>query len=243
MKSTLLEIKNRIAQYGYHRYIVNQSNIPRYSYTIGLSESIGFELIFGGAIFYEDNHILELIFKGIIESIKKNKENKNIYLNELGNFELKEVDYSWSSLLMLGAIDYYNNNQIISYQIFPIDEDKFTLDTPDMSKAWNKDNVVWKYLDEKVVWEYSIPENSIAITDLAVLRGSRLTEYFRYETEEWEIFSSNGELIPKELIRIVPISVLINIDSSILSFLNEPIGKGKFRDSSNIENNTWYDWE
>jgi hypothetical protein len=243
MKNALLEIKKRIADYGFHRYIVKQSITPRYSYTIGLSESIGFELILGGAMFYEENQILESIFNRIIEKIKKDDKIRNIYLDELGSFELKEVDYSWSSLLMLGAYDYYKKNEIKSFQIFPIDTDKYTLDTPDMSQPWNKDNVVWKYLDEKITWEYSIPENSIAITDLDTLRGGRLTEYFRYDNTEWEIFSSNGELIPKEFIRIVPISVLINIDPSILDFLCEPVGKGKFRDSSDLENDNWYIWE
>ena len=243
MKNALLEIKKRRADYGFHRYIVKQSITPRYSYTIGLSESIGFELILGGAMFYEENQILESIFNRIIEKIKKDDKIRNIYLDELGSFELKEVDYSWSSLLMLVAYDYYKKNEIKSFQIFPIDTDKYTLDTPDMSQPWNKDNVVWKYLDEKITWEYSSPENSIAITDLDTLRGGRLTEYFRYDNTEWEIFSSNGELIPKEFIRIVPISVLINIDPSILDFLCEPVGKGKFRDSSDLENDNWYIWE
>jgi hypothetical protein len=243
MKDIFIEIKNRIEKYGYHRHLVKPVKTPRYSYTIGLLNNLGFELLLGGAIFFENNDELEVIFKGIIKVLLKDKKARKFHLKDLGNFELREVDSSWSSLIMLGALDYYNLDKIKALQIFPIDIEKSTLDTPDMSKPWDQDNLTWKYLDEKISWKYDVPESSVVITNLDALRGCRLTEYFRFELNEWEIFSGNGAKEPKESIRIVPLSVLIGIDPSIENFLNDPVGKGKFRDSSNENNMIWYNWE
>jgi hypothetical protein len=243
MKDILIEIKNRIEKYGYHRYLVKSFKTPRYSYTIGLYNSLGFELLFGGVIFFEKNDELEVIFKGIIKVLLKNKKARKFHIKDLGNFELREVDSSWSSLMMLGVLDYYNLDEIKAFQIFPIDIEKSTIDIPDMSKPWDQENLTWKYLNEKISWKYDVPESSLVITNLDALRGCRLTEYFRFEINEWEIFSGNGAKEPKESIRIVPLSVLIGIDPSIENFINDPVGKGKFRDSSNENNMIWYNWE
>ncbi|MCH6200354.1 hypothetical protein MMU07_12250 [Aquiflexum sp. LQ15W] len=243
MKDIFIEIKNRIDKYGYHRYLIKPHKTPRYSYTIGLLNSLGFELLLGGAIFYENTDDLELIFKGIINVLLKDKKARKIHLKDLGNFEIREVDSSWSSLMMLGALDYYNLERINTFQIFPIDNEKSTLDTPDMTKPWGQDNKTWKYLDDTISWNYDVPESSLVFTNLDALRGCRLTEYFRFELNEWEIFSGNGAKEPKKSIRIVPLSVLIGIDSSIENIINDPVGKGKFRDSSNENNMIWYNWE
>ncbi len=243
MKDILVSIKNRIDKYGFHRYIVNQRTTPRYTYTIGLKDNIGFELILGGSMFFETNEELDIIFEFIIKSLTQDKDKRKFNILNLGNFELKKVDFSWSTLMMLGALDYYNVNKIRAFQIIPTDKEKYTIDTPNMSSPWSEKDIAWKYLSENVLWNHMIPENAVAITNLNALRGHRLTEYFRFENDEWEIFSGNGALEAKELIRIVPLSVLISADLSIEAFINDPVGKGKYRDSSDENNLTWYNWE
>jgi hypothetical protein len=143
---------------------------------------------------------------------------------------------------MLGAIDYYNSKNINAFQIVPIDDNHKTIDIPDMSLPWSKQDEIWKYLKDNLNWEFSISENAIAITNLKALYGFRLTEFYRFEEDEWEIFSGNGSLESKESIRIVPITVLLKGDPTIRDFLNLEVGMGKFRDLNNESNQNWYDW-
>lgn len=145
--------------------------------------------------------------------------------------------------MMLGALDYYKIDKICALQIIPVDIEKYTLDIPNMSKPWSSEDKIWKYLSNEISWEYDVPKHSIAITNLKALKGYRLTEYFRFESDEWEIFSGNGASEPKDNLRIVPLSVLIGIDASIEGFINNPVGKGKYRDSLDENNSTWYNWE
>lgn len=167
---------------------------------------------------------------------------KNFKIKSLGNFKLQKSDSSWNKLLMLGAIDYYSTDDVESYQIVPLDVEKQTIDIPDMSIPWSDQDLCWRYACDLVEWPYHIPEGSIAITNLSALYGGRLTEFFRFEDDEWEIFSGNGALEPVEAIRMVPVSVLIKCDPGISNFINDPVGKGKFRDSSNVDDDQWYEW-
>ncbi len=51
-ESALNEDWRNIAEYGFHTYVVTGSGKPHYGYTIGLTESLGRELILAGAYFY-----------------------------------------------------------------------------------------------------------------------------------------------------------------------------------------------
>lgn len=243
MNQVLKDIEIVIKQYGYFRYNVIQDLTPNYSYTIGLTDRLGFELVAGGMNYFQSDEEVQNIFDLIIDKLFIDSEVRIFDLKEAGIFKLVKVDDSWTSLMMLGAMDYYKNSKIIALQIIPSNPVKFTFDTPDMSKCWSSTNLTWKYLDDSLSWDYDIPKNSRAITNLAALKGKRLTEFYRYEIDEWEIFAGNGSLEIKEAIRIVPISVLIGLDNSILDFISEPVGKGKYRDSSDKNNYTWYNWE
>lgn len=243
MKDDLIVIKKNIEKYGYHRYVVKQNLTPRFSYTIGLIESLGYELILCGSIYFETFEQLDEIFDETIKILLRDKDKRFFKINDLGDFKIKEVNYSWSSLMMLGALDYFKIDKICALQIIPADIEKYTLDTPDMSKPWCSDDKIWKYLSDDVSWEHNVPKHSVAITNLKALKGFRLTEYFRFESDEWEIFSGNGASEPKHNIRIVPLSVLIGIDPTIEGFINNPVGTGKYRDSLDENNLTWYNWE
>ncbi len=243
MKQALQNIEGIISKYGFFRYYVMADTTPRFSYTIGLTESIGFELIVGGMMYFETNEALEVVFNAIIEALRKDNKTKNFNLNELGTFTLAKVHNSWISKMMLGAIDYYGREDIQAFQILPTDVEITTKDIPDMTKKWSSNNLIWKYLDKNQLWKYEIPKNSTAITNLDALKGARLTEYFRYELNQWEIFAGNGAKEPQESLRIVPLCTLIGIDKSIEKFIHDPIGKGKFKDASDQHNDTWYAWE
>ena len=60
-EAALNEIRQNIAESGFHVYGVTGSGEPHYGYTIGLSESLGAELILAGAYFYELNEVGKVI--------------------------------------------------------------------------------------------------------------------------------------------------------------------------------------
>ncbi len=50
----LEKIKHNIESHGFHMYLVMGGLTPRFVYSIGLSPVIGFEIVFAGAIFYDN---------------------------------------------------------------------------------------------------------------------------------------------------------------------------------------------
>jgi hypothetical protein len=55
-------IRENIACSGHHTYVVSAGGqTPRFAYTIGVSESIGVELILAGAIFYMKDDLVTII--------------------------------------------------------------------------------------------------------------------------------------------------------------------------------------
>jgi len=51
-KQALDDIRENIVRSGYHVYLVFGGTTPRFAYTIGVSETLGFELVLAGAVFY-----------------------------------------------------------------------------------------------------------------------------------------------------------------------------------------------
>jgi len=236
-KQFLALIHSNIIKYGYHITIVNSSTEPRYAYTIGLRNLLGFELIFAGGIYYLKDD-LYAIFNSMIKSLDKGSNLREQKLvNSLGDFSLKKVDPSWTKLMILGAFDFYKINNIEAFQIIP-DKNHYTLDVPDMSKKWNPlTEPVWKWLNCE--WDLPVPNTSTAITNLKALYGEAVTEVMRWEEDEWEMFSGPGPDVPKEDIRIVSLTTLLGIDESLHPVLKLNIGKGLWRESVHSQWNQW----
>ena len=141
-------------------------------------------------------------------------------------------------MLTLGVFDYYNQTGIQVWQILP-DDNHRTLDVPDMSQAFEVvSQPIWQWLSRK--WNYPVPSGSMSVTDLNVLFGKKATEVTRWETDEWEIFSGAGPDTPKEVMRIVPLGLLLGIDNSLERVVHLEIGKGLWRDDVEFK---WNDWE
>ena len=68
-KNALDLIRSNIRSHGYHIYVISGGPLPRFFYTIGLIESIGFELIMAGSYFYSANEAKK-IFDQIVNEIK-----------------------------------------------------------------------------------------------------------------------------------------------------------------------------
>ncbi|AOW20770.1 DUF4262 domain-containing protein [Urechidicola croceus] len=238
MNNILKEIESNINNYGHHITIVTEGLYPRFAYTIGALDKVNFEIIFAGGIFYSNKEVSKII-NIIIEKLeeKKNWVSFKLEIDILGVFTLSEVDSSWSKLLMLGAYDFYNKNEIPTLQIIP-DINHYTFDIPKLKNNFNPSKEpVWKYLVDE--WDYSVAKNVTVVTNLDALFGQPITEVMRWEEDEWEMFSGAGPDVEKEEIRIVPIGLLLGLDNSISQALKLDIGKGMWRDKSDMKWNKW----
>lgn len=233
-------IRDNIATVGWHMYAVVGPPNPHYAYTIGLSEPLGFELIFPGAYFYRIDDMGSVTGK-IATKLKFHSADpySTFNLGSYGSFSLREAHPSWTSSLMLGALDYYQQTEIQAFQIIP-DTAHSTIDVPDMSESWNPDVApIWRWLRES--WNYPVPENSVALTNLAVLHGERITEAMRWEEDEWEIFAGDGSVTLEEDRRVIPLSTLIAADPTLEPILHVTVGHGLWREDE--ENSEWHPWQ
>ena len=226
-------IRKNIDKNGYHVTLVNGGQNPNFSYSIGLAERFGFELIIaGGFKSIKDN---EFIFGHIYQKLQSGSTvNSQFSLSDNDVFYLGTVDSSWCEKLMLGVYDYYSVDEITAYQIIPVEK---TLDTPLMSDAVNPNDPVWKWL--YMDWDIDSPKNSYVITDLNALKGKTITEVARWEDHVWEMFSGPGPDVEKEDIRLVPLGTILGIDTTLKPIVNLIVGQGLWRDN---KDSSWQDW-
>jgi hypothetical protein len=238
-KSSALEvIRTNIAKYGHHITLVSGGAVPRFAYTIGISQIISAELVFAGGAFYSAEEVQE-----IINEIAKNlvapstPAHLTVVVDALGSFSLRQADMSWSDALMLGAFDFYQSRDIPGFQIVP-DNAHWTLDIPDLTRPWNAESEpVWRWLHEP--WENSVSPQSVAITNLDALRGDRITEASRWEDDQWELFAGAGPDVPRSDIRVVPLGTLIAMDPSLDAVTSLKVGESLWRDKSEV---MWHQW-
>lgn len=238
------QIETNIQENGYHLYLIGGGGQePRYAYTIGIKDKLGFELIFAGAVqFLKDDveHIIRGIFEHFnsLSNAEYNYVNKDIYIKKFGSFSTVRVDYSWSSELMLGALDYYDLLNIEAIQIIPAKENR-TIDVPDMSKPWNANNEpVWQWIHEP--WSYRVPKDSTVVTNISALMGERITEVCRWEMDQWEMFAGAGPDVQEADMRVVPLGTLLAHDPSLNQAINLRENEGLWRLSTEL---IWHEWK
>jgi len=184
-KRAMEDIRENISRYGLHVYMVIGDVTPRFAYTIGLSESVGAELILAGAVFYMKDDVLQII-KAIASELKAAPERRTFEVAGQGSFSLRQAHGTWAAEFILGAFDYYKKRDIQALQIVP-DEVHWTLDVPDMTAPWSAtEEPVWRWLREP--WAFPVPKDSTAVTDLAALQGEPVTEAARWEEDYWGAF-------------------------------------------------------
>jgi len=234
-KLALDRIKENIAQSGHHIYVVSGDATPRFAYTIGVSESIGVELILAGAVFYMKDDVVRII-NDIAAQLKVQGDREVFGVDGQGSFTLRKSHASWATEFLLGALDYYQVKEIPALQIVP-DQDHWTIDVPNMSVPWSaRQEPVWKWLREP--WTYPVHQDSTAVTDLAALRGDRITEGYRWEEDEWELFAGAGPDVAKDKMRVVALGTLLAADPSLEAVVSLAIGTGLWRD----ETSEWHPW-
>lgn len=234
-KRALDDIRGNIARSGQHIYMVVGDTAPRWAYTIGVSESVGVELILAGGVFYMRDDVEKIILRSVAH-LKATPEREFFEAAGLGSFTLRKVDSSWARELMLGVFDYYQKRDIQALQIVP-DRDHWTVDVPNMSVPWSAhQEPVWKWLREP--WTYPVRQDSTAVTDLAALRGDRITEACRWEEDGWELFAGAGPDVTKAEMRVVALGTLLAVDPSLEPVVSLKIGTGLWRDDAS----EWHQW-
>src|SRR5579862_5610582 len=234
-KRTLDDIRENIARSGQHIYMVTGETTPRFAYTIGVSESAGVELILAGAIFYMRDDVEKIILNAVAH-LKTSRDRGLVEVAGLGSFTFREVDSSWAKELMLGMFDYYQKKDIPALQIVP-DQEHWTIDIPNMGMPWSASREpAWKWLREP--WTYPVAQDSTAVTDLAALRGVRVTEACRWEDDEWELFADAGPDVAKDQMRVVALGTLLAVDPSLEPVVSLAIGTGLWRDDVS----EWHPW-
>jgi hypothetical protein len=230
-------INTHISNYGYHlTTVMGNSPLPRFSYTIGLTNILGYELVFAGGIIYLKDDLMNIV-DFIIKTLKSDVTVSSFKIENSGSFTLRSVDTSWSELTLLGVYDFYNTNKIKAFQIIP-DKKHHTLDIPDMSKKFVlHSEPIWRYLADD--WNYQVPKNSMVTTNLKVLLGEKITEVMRWEEDEWEMFVGNPSDESEKNMRIVSLGTMIGIDPSLLRSLDLDVGTGIWRDTIKLEWNKW----
>lgn len=237
-RSQALErIARNIQEFGYHAYHVSGGPLPRFSYSIGLRESLGAELLLGGVTFYTVEEV-KRIMDSIHEQCRgRGKLQASLQVEGLGTFSLRPAHVSWIRELMLGANDYYGTQDIAAFQVVP-DDKHWTLDVPNMSVAWSPDaEPVWCWLRAR--WPYRIPSDSTAMTNLDALRGGRITEVARWEEDEWEMFAGGAPDVEPADARLVPLGTLLAADPSLEAAVDLQLGKGLWRDDTD---GAWSSW-
>jgi len=230
----LEKIRLNIATFGHHVYLVTGGPDPRFVYTIGVSEALGVELIFAGGTFFSGKQVHEIIDRmaSVLRETPSRSQADHSF-GELGAFTLREVHPTWSSKLILGAIDYYKAPVVPALQIVP-DEAHRTIDVPDLSQARSETTEpIWQWLDK--AWDFPIPENTIVMTDMGALRGAPITEANRWEDDAWELFSVSSKEIEKEKCRAVPLGTLLGADPSLELATELDVGEGIWRDPVELE--------
>src|SRR5260370_26585703 len=236
-KQMLDRIRENIARSGQHVYVVSGEDTQRFAYTIGVSESLGVELILAGAIFYMKDEVVKII-NDIAAQLKAERDREVFEVAGLGSFTLRKVHSSWATEFMLGAFDYYQKRDIPALQIVP-DKAHWTIDVPDMSVPWSATKEpVWQWLHEP--WTYPVPKDATAATNLAALRGDRITEVTRWEEDEWEMFAGAGPDVAKDEMRVVSLGTLVAADKSLVPVMNLAIEEGLWRDPG--PDSEWHPW-
>lgn len=238
-RRALEQIQANIEKHGHHIYLVASAPLPRFAYTIGLTPIIGSELTFAGASFFSAEEVADILnfCAEWLHARNKLSINSRVKIGALGEFSFREVNPSWSNQLLLGAADFYQQKNMSAWQVVPPPE-LWTLDIPDLTRPWSPTNEpAWQWL--KIPWDLSAPAQSIATTNLAALRGSRVTEAARWEEDQWELFAGAGPEVEPSDVRVVPLATLFAIDTTLMRVVELGINEALWRDA---EGGPWHLW-
>lgn len=202
---------------------------PRFAYTVGLTEANAPEIVLAGA-----SSLTGRAVKNAVDFAADQTRNGLWPVGEaqevpgVGCFRIASVSPSWAQKLFLGAFDYYARDDLAALQLVP-EGSLRTVDVPDLSVAYDPEQQpVWQWLTEP--WELPVGPDSIAVTNLAALRGELISEAARWEPTEWEMFAGAGPDVPPADTRVVPLATLVGFDPSLEPVTRLEVGEAIHRE-------------
>lgn len=235
----LAEIRSHIDNAGFHIYVVGMETLPKYGYTIGLTESpVGAELVLAGAARFTIDEVSDALSDlGDATRDGALDPSGSYDATHLGKVRFREAHESWVERLLLGAVDYYGSRPVRAYQVL-LGSELTTLDVPDLSREWDPTaERVWRWLD--LAWSYPIPKETAVVTNLRALYGHPITEVCHWEDDEWELVAAHDEPIEKRDLIVVPFATLLALDPSLEQVLSLPAGKAVRRDDPSAAWSAW----
>jgi hypothetical protein len=233
------EIKSSIERFGQHIYVVGIGPLPRFAYTIGLSEkSVGAEFILPGAITLPITEVTQLLNDLSALAQSGDFDTSSSYaLPNVGTVRLGSVHPTWTRRLLLGAADYYPDKSVSGLQVLLQDEFN-TIDTPDLAQEWDPDSApAWRWLD--LPWNYPIPKETTVVTNLRALRGEAITEVSHWEDDEWELMAADSTPISESDLHVIAFGTLLAVDPALEDVLSLPLGSSMRRES---HSSPWEPW-
>lgn len=226
------QIARNIRDHGYHVYVVSGGPTPRWIYTIGLSPSLGFELVFAGGATYSKDAVLEILNT----TVNRLKSKLGAPSDTTGLTRIGPVCAEWASHLLIGTHDYYQT-QITAVQVIP-DAAPRTLDVPDLSVPLSLEQATpWQWLVK--TWPYNVSKHSEVMTDTKVLTGSPVLEAARWEEQYWEAFAGPSDEVNQDDACLVPLGTLLGLDPTLALMTRLNINSGMRR---NVDA-AWQFWE
>jgi len=71
------------------------------------------------------------------------------------------------------------------------------------------------------------------------LRGERVTEAARWESDQWELFAGPGPDVTPDQVRMVPLATLLAIDATLQPVVQLDVGRALWRDD---QGGDWQAW-
>lgn len=223
--AALARIARNIREHGFHQYTVGGGDYPRFAYTIGMRERVGAELVMAGCLAYSADET-HAILTTIHAQLERRADLEGVVtVGTHGAFRFLQALPSWTSPLLLGALDDYDVTEIEAYQVVP-DDDHWTIDTPDMSRPWTAaTEPIWTALH--AAWPHTFPSSWEVMTNLEALRGAPVLEASRWEEAYWEVFAAGERSF--ENARAVPLGWLISHDPSLAPLTTFAIDESRRR--------------
>jgi hypothetical protein len=130
----LQKIRSDIERYGQTIALISGGPLPRYAYTIGLRDAVGFELMMPGALCYAAKEVQQIV-NTFAAALRTDPTLSSLEVPTVGSFALRPAHDSWVRSMALGALDFYDVDTVSGVQIVP-DADHRTIDVPDMEQVW-----------------------------------------------------------------------------------------------------------
>lgn len=209
----LERVRRSLEDAGHHVTLVTGGVVPRFAYTLGLTEIAGHEAVLAGATSLTGRDVKQVLAQSAdVARAGELAPGSKLDIEGLGTFAVGSVDQWWSEALVLGALTLYGK-PTSAVQLVP-EGDLRTIDVPDLSRRWDPElEPVWRWL--RTPWPYEIAPESVSVTNLDALRGAPVSEAARWEPTEWELFAGAGPDVPRNEIRVVPLATLLAFDPSL----------------------------